>query len=231
MNNKENKFLNQDLKNQEVDIKELDKIANGAISTNTFIKIYLKEYEKTKFNSEKEIIPLIKPSKEKISIEDVLTEILVFIFEINSEKQIFFLNKSSPKFLIAKDTLENKSKNCDNKKYEKFIQIPHIISLIRKLLGFSIWWYVTWESKYLKEKYNSNPKSKEFEINKIPLVVEVPKIFSKLLSLKISELTNVISSNKEYKLLSIEPNKLPKIVFIVSIIICVISVFSNFPPN
>lgn len=75
------------------------------------------------------------------------------------------------------------------------------------------------------------PKSKEFAINKIPLDVDVPKIFSKFLSFKISELIKVISSNKEYKLLSIELNKLPKIVFIVSIIIWVIFVSSNFPPN
>ena len=97
MNNKENKFLNQDLKNQEDELKEFDKIANGASNTKTFIKIYLNEYEKTKLSNEKEINPLIKPSKEKISIEDVSTEILVFIFKINSEKQIFLLNKSSPK--------------------------------------------------------------------------------------------------------------------------------------
>ena len=63
------------------------------------------------------------------------------------------------------------------------------------------------------------PKSKELAINKIPLEVEVPKMFSKFLSFKISELIKVISSNKLYKLLSIEPNKLPKIVFMVSIII------------
>lgn len=67
-------------------------------------------------------------------------------------------------------------------------------------------------------KYKIIPKSNEFEINKIPLEAEVPKIFSKFLSFKISELIKVISSNKEYKLLSIELNKLPKIVFIVSII-------------
>ena len=63
------------------------------------------------------------------------------------------------------------------------------------------------------------PKSKELAINKIPLEVEVPKMLSKFLSFKISELIKVISSNKLYKLLSIEPNKLPKIVFMVSIII------------
>ena len=43
INNKENKFLVQDLKNQEVEFKQFDNIAKGAINTKTFIKIYLKE--------------------------------------------------------------------------------------------------------------------------------------------------------------------------------------------
>ena len=116
INNKENKFLNHDLKNQEVELKEFDKIAKGAIKTKTFIKTYLNEYEKTKFNKEKEITLLIKPSIEKISIDEVSTEIFVLIFKINSEKQICLLNKSSPKLLIAKEILENKSKNWANKK-------------------------------------------------------------------------------------------------------------------
>ena len=111
INNKENKFLNQDLKNQEVEFKEFDKIANGAINTKTFIKTYLNEYENTKFNKEKEIIPLIKPSKEKISIDEASIEMFVSKFKISSEKHISLLNKSSPKLLIAKEILENKSKN------------------------------------------------------------------------------------------------------------------------
>ena len=59
---------------------------------------------------------LIKPSKEKISIEEVFTEIFVFMFKISSEKQIFLLNKFSPKFLIAKEIFEKISKNSCNKK-------------------------------------------------------------------------------------------------------------------
>ena len=54
--------------------------------------------------------------------------------------------------------------------------------------------YVKWESKYLIEKYKIIPKSKEFAINKIPLLVDVPKIFSKFLSCKIFESINVILS-------------------------------------
>lgn len=207
------------MKNQEVEVKELDKIAKGAIKINTFIKIYLNEYEKTKFKRDTDINPFSKPSNENMSIDEVFTEIFVFISKINSEKQIFLLNKSSPKFLIAKEILEKISKNCDNKKYEKFIQIPQIINLIKKLWGFSIWLYVKCERRYFIAKYKSVPKSRELAINKIPFDVEVPKIFSKLLSFKIFEFIKVISSNKEYKLLSIELNKLPKIVLIVSIII------------
>ena len=70
-----------------------------------------------------------------------------------------------------------------------------------------------WEIKYLIAKYNKNPKSNELAINNIPFEVEVPKIFSKFLSFKISEFIKVISSKIEYKLLSIELNKFPKIVF------------------
>ena len=43
INNNENKFLIQALKNQEVDIKLLESIAKGAININTLIKMYLKE--------------------------------------------------------------------------------------------------------------------------------------------------------------------------------------------
>ena len=64
----------------------------------------------------------------------------------------------------------------------------------------------------------------------MPLEVDVPKIFSKFLSCIIFEFTNVISSNKLYKLLSIELNKFPKMVFIVSIIIWVIFDCSKKPP-
>ena len=227
---KENKFLNQDLKNQDVEVKEFDNIAKGAIKIKILIKIYLNEYEKTKPKRDVEIKPFINPSNVKISIEDVSIEIFELIFKINSEKQIFLLNKFSPKSLIAKEILENISKNWPNKKYEKFIQIPQIINLIKKLWGCSIWEYVIWDNKYLIAKYIIIPNKRELAINKIPFVVEVPKIFSKFLSFKIFELIKVISSNIVYKLLSMELNKFPKIVFIVSIIICVIFELSNFPP-
>lgn len=75
------------------------------------------------------------------------------------------------------------------------------------------------------------PKSKELDINKIPFVVEVPNNFSKFLSYKIFEFINVISSKTLYKLLSIELNKFPNRVLIVSIIICVIFDCSKIPPK
>ena len=39
--------------------------------------------------------------------------------------------------------------------------------------------YVKCDNKYLIAKYKIIPNSNEFAINKIPFVVDVPKIFSK----------------------------------------------------
>ena len=113
---RENKFLIQDLKIQDVDIKELDNITKGEINTKTLIKIYLKEYENTKLSSENEIRLLINPSTENKSIEELFIDIVVLISEINCEKQIFLLNNVSPKFLIYKEKFENKSKKKEIKK-------------------------------------------------------------------------------------------------------------------
>ena len=43
INKRENKFLDQALKNQDKEEDALDKIANGAIRINILIKIYRKE--------------------------------------------------------------------------------------------------------------------------------------------------------------------------------------------
>ena len=155
-------------------------------------------------------------------------EIFLLIVNISSEKQISLLNKDSPKLWIAKLIFEKISIKKDKRKYEKFIHIPQSINFIRKLCGCSTFEYVKWEIKYFIEKYNKIPKSNELAINKIPLEVDVPKIFSKFLSFKIFEFIKVISSKTEYKLLSIELNKFPKIVLIVSIIIWVIFVSFNY---
>ena len=82
-------------------------------------------------------VPLINPSMEKILREFVSIAILVLIVLINSEKQIFLLNKFDPKALIASDTLEFKLRIISKRKKEKFIQIPHKINFIIKLKGVS----------------------------------------------------------------------------------------------
>ena len=61
INNKENKFFNQVLKNQDVASKVKLKKAKGESSTKTLIIIYLKEYENTKFNNESVNVPFINP--------------------------------------------------------------------------------------------------------------------------------------------------------------------------
>ena len=87
-------FLIQDLKNQDVESKQRDKKAKGDNNTKTLIIIYLKEYEKIKLNNEKLRVPFMNPSSEKISIEEVFTEILELIVVINEEKEIGELNIS-----------------------------------------------------------------------------------------------------------------------------------------
>ena len=123
INRRENKFLSQALKNQLVFERISDKKANGVIKTKTFMKIYLKEYVKTKFNRDIDKTPFINPSIEKIFKEDVSTEMLVLIFVIKDEKQILSWNTSSPILRINKEILEIKFINNSIIKKEEFIQI------------------------------------------------------------------------------------------------------------
>ncbi len=116
INNKENKFLTQDLKNQDVESKINDKIAKGVSKINILIITYLKEYVKTKFNKEIVREVFINPSNENTSREEASTVIVLLISKINSAKQIFLLNKFSPIPLIASVTLENKSNSSPIKK-------------------------------------------------------------------------------------------------------------------
>ena len=137
INNKEKKFFAQDLKNQFVEGVVNDKNANGDNNTNSFIITYLKEYVKTKLSKDIVNEPFIRPSKEKMLIELVLRDIVVFIVRINSEKEISFLNKSLPRLQIAKEIFEFKSKiNCIIKN-EQFIEMPNSINFIIKLNGVS----------------------------------------------------------------------------------------------
>ena len=116
INNKENKFLSQDLKNQDVVSKINDKIAKGVSKIKILIITYLKEYVNTKFSKEIVREDFIRPSNEKTSREEVLTEIVLFISSINSEKQMFLLNRFSPILLIARVILENMSRSSSMKK-------------------------------------------------------------------------------------------------------------------
>ena len=61
---------------------------------------------------------------EKISIEFEFIEILEFILIINSEKQMEWLKRFSPRVLIDKEILEIKSKNNVKIENEKFKNIP-----------------------------------------------------------------------------------------------------------
>ena len=74
----------------------------------------------------------IKPSTEKIFNELVSIDIEVLIVFISSAKQISFLNKFSPRLLIAKDILEFKSKIiCKIKKeklYSEKVEITYELS-------------------------------------------------------------------------------------------------------
>lgn len=87
-NKREKRFLSQVLKNQAVFERINDKKAKGVIKTKTFTKIYLKEYVNTRFNKEKDKIPLINPSMVNIFKEDVSTEIFVLILVIKEEKHM-----------------------------------------------------------------------------------------------------------------------------------------------
>ena len=140
MNNKENKFRLQDLKNQEVFWSVKDNNANGVSKIKILIITYLNEYVKTKLSKDIVSEALIIPSKENISREEESIEILLFISKINSEKQIFLWNRDSPIPLIAREILETKFKICSIKKYEKLIQIPQITNLKINWEGLSTCW-------------------------------------------------------------------------------------------
>lgn len=116
INKSENIFLIQALKNHDVFCNNKDKKAKGVSKIKSFTITYLNEYVKTKFNKDIVREVFIKPSNEKISIDDVFIEIKLFIFSISSEKHIFLLNNSSPIPLIDKVILENISNNSEIKK-------------------------------------------------------------------------------------------------------------------
>ena len=122
-NKREKRFLSQVLKNQAVFERINDKKVKGVIKTKTFTKIYLKEYVNTRFNKEKDKIPLINPSMVNIFKEDVSTEIFVLILVIKEEKHMLSWNKSSPILRIDREILDIKLINCSIIKKEEFMQI------------------------------------------------------------------------------------------------------------
>ncbi len=131
INRSENIFLDQALKNHEVFCKINDKNAKGVRSIKIFIIIYLNEYVKTRFNKDMVSVAFIIPSSEKMLSELVFTDIKELTSFINSAKQIFLLNKSSPIPRIARDTKEVKFNICPIMKYELLIQIQKIIHFIK----------------------------------------------------------------------------------------------------
>ena len=82
INNNENKFLAQVLKNQDVFFKDKDKIAKGVNNAKILIITYLKEYVNNKCNIEKEIAPFNNPFNVNIFkalLETEKTELEIFI--------------------------------------------------------------------------------------------------------------------------------------------------------
>ncbi len=159
--------------------KDKERKAKGVNKIKILINIYLNEYENTKFNKEKVIVPFIKPSSEKIFNEFESIDIVLFILLIKLEKHISVLKRDSPIPRIANEILDNKVIDCSTIIPEKFIQIPNIISLKINCFGDSTLEYVKLENKYFKEKYKIIPSNKEFATSNMPSEDELPNILSK----------------------------------------------------
>lgn len=135
---KDNRDLNHDLKNQAVE--ELINVinANGLIKINTFNITYLKEYVNIRFRRFMEIKLLRSPSNENTFKSVSLVVIILFNFNINSEKLMLHLNMFSPTSLIAKDMRELMFINCSIKKYDEFDNIAKINNLNINWNGCSV---------------------------------------------------------------------------------------------
>lgn len=130
-NKSDNKDLNHDLKNQEVE--ELIRVMNakGVISTNTLRMIYLKEYVNNKLIKLIEIKPLSKPSSEKTFKLESCVVIILFNLKINSEKLILHLKIFSPTSLIAREIRELIFIICSIIKYDELDKSAKINNLKR----------------------------------------------------------------------------------------------------
>lgn len=82
INNNENRFLAQTLKNQDVLFKDKDNIAKGVKMAKILIITYLKEYVNNKCNIDKEMAPFNNPFNVNIFnalLEIENTEFIIFI--------------------------------------------------------------------------------------------------------------------------------------------------------
>ena len=150
-NNNDKRVFNQILKNQEVELFNNVRIANGANKTNTLTIIYLSAYENSKLNNETEIKLFNNPSKEnKLNVFSSI-EITEFIFWIKLENEIFWLKIFLPISLIDEEIIELISIIFPQIKYEQLIAIPIINNLKINWYGLSICIETKFEYNNLKQ--------------------------------------------------------------------------------
>lgn len=139
---REEKLLNQLLKNPSVEELLRHNIANGDNNTNTFITIYLNAKLIIRAKEEIESIPESIPSKEKASKEFV--EVSESI-DINVTKDIWVPNIFFPS--EQKNVLIRLMELIINEQIwiEKLAQIPDKNALIKNLGGDSIFAPVSWD--------------------------------------------------------------------------------------
>ena len=151
INNKDKKHLIQALKKLEVELTLRDKKAKGEIRTNTFIIIYLSEYEKVKFKKPIEIMLFNRPSIEKIV--KLFSSICIIILSLSTkvEKLIVEPNKLFPNSRIAEEIELVINISCSQINIEEFIQIQKINNLKIKLTGRSVWVIKRFDNNNLKQ--------------------------------------------------------------------------------
>lgn len=108
------------------------------IKINTFNITYRKEYVNIRFRRFIEIKLLSSPSNENTFRVVSLVVMILFNFNINSEKLMLHLNMFSPTSLIAKEMSELMFINCSIKKYDEFDSIAKMNSLNKNWNGCSV---------------------------------------------------------------------------------------------
>ena len=127
-NNNEITDFIQDLNIHDVDEFDNVIIINGVNSTNTFIIMYLSEYENNKLNNPNDVKLFIIPSNEN-TFNVVSNDIIEFIFIIKFSKLISVFIRLSPTALIDPDIKKFIFNICSHIKYEKFTQAVIINNL------------------------------------------------------------------------------------------------------